>query len=181
MLRCVVGGVFLDVSKELSASRTHWLLKMKPICFFETSETTHTLSYPRTPNCWTSKCLIFDVFHNMMEQWAIHVWGTSACDTGKGKAHPRTVLEDPEGGAEVYLYSFFNLVARWVCLVNVTPRPLYPRERDPVSTVEEAGWAPGPVWTGAENFFFAGIRSPDRPSRSESLYRLRYSSPLSTW
>jgi hypothetical protein len=23
--------------------------------------------------------------------------------------------------------------------------------KDPVSVVQEAGWAPGPVWTGAEN------------------------------
>jgi hypothetical protein len=35
-------------------------------------------------------------------------------------------------------------------------------------------WAPGLVWTGAENLAPNGIRSPDRPARSESLYRLRY-------
>ena len=28
---------------------------------------------------------------------------------------------------------------------------LYPGEEDPVPIVQEAGWAPGPVWTGAEN------------------------------
>jgi len=27
-------------------------------------------------------------------------------------------------------------------VVNATPRPLYPRERDPVPIVEEAEWAP---------------------------------------
>jgi len=43
-----------------------------------------------------------------------------------------------------------------------------------VSIVQEAGWAPGPVWTGAENIAQTGIRSPDRPARSQSLYRLRY-------
>ena len=37
----------------------------------------------------------------------------------------------------------------WV--VSVTPRPLYPQERDTVPIVQDAGWAPGPVWTGAEN------------------------------
>ena len=37
-----------------------------------------------------------------------------------------------------------------------------------------AEWAPGPVWTGAENLAPTGIRSPDRPGRSQSLYRLRY-------
>jgi hypothetical protein len=36
-------------------------------------------------------------------------------------------------------------------------------------------WAPGPVWTGAE--IPIGIRSPDRPPGSHSLYRLRYSGP----
>jgi hypothetical protein len=34
--------------------------------------------------------------------------------------------------------------------------------------------APGPVWTGAENLAPTGIRSPDRPARSQSLYRLSY-------
>ena len=29
--------------------------------------------------------------------------------------------------------------------------PLYRRERVPVPIVQEAGWAPGPVWAGAEN------------------------------
>jgi hypothetical protein len=40
-------------------------------------------------------------------------------------------------------YSFFNLGARCGWVVNVTPWPLYPRERDPASIVEEAEWAPG--------------------------------------
>jgi len=38
----------------------------------------------------------------------------------------------------------------------------------------EAGWAAGPVWTGAENLAPTGIRFLDRPARSESLYRLSY-------
>ena len=46
--------------------------------------------------------------------------------------------------------------------------------KDPVPIVQEAGWAPGPVWTGSESLASTGIRSPDRPARSESLYRLRY-------
>jgi hypothetical protein len=35
----------------------------------------------------------------------------------------------------------------------LAPRPgrFTPGERDPVPIVQEAGWAPGPVWTGAEN------------------------------
>ena len=59
-------------------------------------------------------------------------------------------------------------------MVNATPRPLYPRDKNPVPIVQEAGWAPGPVWTGAGNLVITGIRSPDRQARSESLYRLSY-------
>ena len=47
-------------------------------------------------------------------------------------------------------------------------------EKDPVPIIQEAGWAPGPLWTGAENLAPTGIRSPDSPARSESVYRLRY-------
>jgi hypothetical protein len=35
---------------------------------------------------------------------------------------------------------------------------LSPRN-DPVPIVEEAGWAPGPAWTGAENPFLIGIQT----------------------
>ena len=52
-----------------------------------------------------------------------------------------------------------------------------PRGNDPVPIVQEAGQAPGPVWTSAENLSPTGIRSPDSPARSESLYRLRYAGP----
>jgi cytochrome b561 len=45
----------------------------------------------------------------------------------------------------------------WV--VKATPRSLYPRERDLVPTVQEAGWVAGPVWTGAGNFCRTAIRS----------------------
>ena len=36
-------------------------------------------------------------------------------------------------------------------VVNATPWPLYPWERDLVPVVQEAGWAPGLVRKGAEN------------------------------
>ena len=39
----------------------------------------------------------------------------------KGKGHPRTGHEGPEGGVEVWLYSFFNLGARLGWLINITP------------------------------------------------------------
>jgi hypothetical protein len=54
------------------------------------------------------------------------------------------------------------------------PRPLFTPWKDPVPIVQKAGWARGPVWTGAENLASFGIRSPNRPARSQSLYRLSY-------
>ena len=52
---------------------------------------------------------------------------------------------------------------------SATPWPLVTPGKDAVPTVQEAGWAPGPVWTGAENVAPTGIRSPDRPARIQSL------------
>ena len=55
------------------------------------------------------------------------------------------------------------------------PRPgRFTPRKDPVPIVQEAGWATGPVWAGAENLAPTGFRSPGRPARSESLYRLSY-------
>ena len=54
------------------------------------------------------------------------------------------------------------------------PRPHLTPLKDPVPILQEAGWASGPVWTGAANLAPTGIRSPDRPARRQSLYRLRY-------
>ena len=54
--------------------------------------------------------------------------------------------------------------------VSVAPRPFFTPWKDPVPIVQEAGWAPGPVWTGAENFAPTGIRSPYRSASSQALY-----------
>jgi hypothetical protein len=59
------------------------------------------------------------------------------------------------------------------------PAALYPG-KDQVSFVQEAEWAREPVWTGAENLASTGIRPPDRPAPSQSLYRLRYPAHLYT-
>ena len=45
----------------------------------------------------------------------------------------------------------------WV--VSSTPRPHFTPGKDPVPIVKDAGWVPGPVWTGAENLVPTWIRS----------------------
>ena len=93
----------------------------------------------------------------------------------KGKVNVKFTLEQAAKAQRGSVTLFFNLGARWGWVVNATPRPLYPQERlgTLCTVVQEAGWAAGPVWTGAEYLAPAGIRSPDSPASSESLYRLR--------
>jgi len=45
----------------------------------------------------------------------------------------------------VYLYSFFNLIAKWGGWSMPRRRLLIPKKADPVPTVHEGGWAPKPV------------------------------------
>ena len=66
-------------------------------------------------------------------------------------------------------------MGEWV--VDATLQPLYPRETDPVPIVQEIGWDPEHVWTGAENLANTGIRFPGRPANNGSLYRLSYPGP----
>ena len=62
---------------------------------------------------------------------------------------------------------FHDLGASRRLVVSVTSRPLLTPGKDPVPIVQEAGWATGPVWTGAENLAPpTEIRSLDRPARS---------------
>jgi len=59
----------------------------------------------------------------------------------------------------------------------LTPRPgRFTPGKETVPIAQEAGWAPGLVWTGADNLAPSEIRSPERPVCSESLYRLSYGS-----
>ena len=49
-----------------------------------------------------------------------------------------------------------------------------PPGKGPVPIAQEAGWAPGQVWRGAENFAPHQDSIPDRQAHSQSLYRLSY-------
>ena len=58
-------------------------------------------------------------------------------------------------------------------MVSSTPRPHFTPGKDPVPILQVAGWAPGPVWTGGKSRPHRDS-IPDRPARSQSLYRLSY-------
>ena len=92
---------------------------------------------------------------------------------GKGEVLLRIGHEGPEG-EQMYSSTLPSTSALdgggWS-----TPQPgRFTPGKDPVPTVSETGWAAVPVWKVAENLALTGIRSPDRPASSESLYRLSY-------
>jgi hypothetical protein len=85
-----------------------------------------------------------------------------------GPKVPRNGLKSPESGRGIALHSL-DLGARRGWVVSTTPLPLYPPGKNPVPFVQEAGWAPGPVWTCGKS---------RRPARSQSPYRLSYPGQL---
>jgi hypothetical protein len=92
--------------------------------------------------------------------------------------HPITGHEGPE--VEYRYSSTLSLTSTLDGGGWSTPRPgRCTPGKDSVPIVYEAEWAPEPVWMGAENLAPTGIRSPDRPGRSESVYRLHYPGPQS--
>jgi hypothetical protein len=84
----------------------------------------------------------------------------------KGKIRSRSAIKGPE---LKYRYSStLTLTSSLNGCGWSTPRPgRFTSGNEPVSVVHEAGWAPGPVWTGLENLAATEIRSPDCPTRSE--------------
>ena len=72
------------------------------------------------------------------------------------------------------MYSFLTTAPESVRVQRHVPAVLYLQERP--GTHFTGGWVgPRAGLTGAGHLVFTGIRSPDRPARSESLYRLQYS------
>ena len=105
-----------------------------------------------------------------------HDYGDRETKLKKGKVKPRTGHEGPE--AEQRYSCTLSLTSALDGGGWSTPRPgRFAPGNNPVPIVQEAGQASGPVWTGSENLELTGIRSPDRPARSESLNRLRYPVP----
>jgi hypothetical protein len=131
-------------------------LTLIPSCWIITSDLTSAQEHPHT------------VTHNLLASSKIASQLTIL--TGEGRVYLITGHQGPRGGVALL---FPNLGARRGCVVSTMPRPLYLRERPGTHCTE--GWVgPGPVWTCVKNLAPTGIRSPDRPARSQSLHRLSY-------
>ena len=69
---------------------------------------------------------------------------------GKGKVIPLQARCGPEGGRGIALL-FHDRDTRRGWVVSSTPRPHFTAGKDSVPILQEAGWAPGPVWTGGKS------------------------------
>jgi len=87
----------------------------------------------------------------VLAEVAIRLVGVFWVGNSKGKGHPTTNQEGPEGEQRYRsTLLFFNLGAR--CGGWSKPRPGgLTFENNPVPIVQEATWGPWPVWTGAKN------------------------------
>jgi hypothetical protein len=121
------------------------------------SKTSYIASTGYRVSCCLLQCQYFRISHHFSG------WNVTCKDKGKVKFTLEQTTKSQKG-------------ARWGGWS--TPRSgRFTPGRNLVHVVQEAGRAPEPVWTGAENLASTGIRSPDRVAHSESLYRLSYPDP----
>ena len=136
------------------------------------SENHHRFSIQSKQTTTSNDFVILHSLRFLLSQEGQHLM----CTIIKFKFHPRTSHEGPEG--EKSYSSTLSLTSTLDEGGWSTPRASrFTPGKDPVHIVQEAEWTSGPAWIGAENLAPNGIRSPDRPARSESLYRLRYPGP----
>ena len=81
------------------------------------------------------------------------------------------------GWVELYLYSFFNLGARWGWMLTSRPGRFTPGKETRYPFYRRLGGSRVGLDGCVKISPPTGIRSPDRPARSESLYRLSYGGP----
>ena len=82
----------------------------------------------------------------------------------KGKGHPTTGYEGPE------VKERYSSTLSLISALHGGGQRHGPAILPPGKT--QSGWATVSNWTCAEDLAHTGIRSPNRPARSETLYRL---------
>ena len=118
----------------------------------------------QAPSPFTASCSL-----NVSRKYVIVHAVKPACK--KKWSHYRPGVVQRVGRGVALLFHDRGTRRGWV--VSNTPRPRFTPGKDPVPILEEACWAPGPVWTGEKSRPHRDS-IPDRPARSESLYRLSY-------
>jgi len=115
-------------------------------------------------------CYYFSKFYLLFEEAAVYIYKVkwSRCRPGVAQRVGRGIA---------LLFHDRGTRREWVFIS--TPRPHFTLGKDPVSILQEAGWAPGPVWMGKKSCpYWDSILDP--LTRSQSLYQLSYPSHTHT-
>ena len=113
------------------------------------------LSSPPIRDTCPSRLIILDLITRITlgEKYRSLSYSLRTSVTPKGKVIPLQARCGPDRGTR----------RGW--LVSSTARPHFTPGKDPVPILQEAGWAPGPAWTGGKSRpHWDSI--PDRPARS---------------
>jgi len=112
-------------------------------------------------NCLERICTSHSIIYKMLQQFSTYlgqeVYKVKVKCTlvqAMGLSTGRTAHRESRGIA----LPFHDHGTRRGWGVSFTPRPLFTLGRDLVPIVQEAGCAPRPVWSGAENLALTGIR-----------------------
>jgi hypothetical protein len=97
----------------------------------------------------------------------------------KRLSSPYNRPRSPRGGVEVSLYSFFNLGTRWGGWSTPRPGRFNPGKEIRYPLYRRLGGPQGRSGRVRKTLPATGIQSPDRPARSQLLYRLSYRRPHS--
>jgi len=89
------------------------------------------------------------------------------------KSDPVTGPVWPRGWVELQLYSSMTAALEGGEWSAARPGRTLSHGKDRLPILQEAGWSPGPVWTGGKSRYHRDS-IPDRPARSQSLYQLSY-------
>jgi len=151
-----------------------WMKFTSPLVFLHTTGITHLrftihiVCSDVTRGCnfvwnrlWTMQHLVVAFFFLYYVTWSRY----------------RPVLPQRVGKGIALLFHDRGTRRGWV--VSSTPRPHFTPRKDPVHILQEAAWAPGPVWTGGKSRPHRDS-IPDRPACSQSQYRLSYRAPPSS-
>jgi hypothetical protein len=144
-----------------------------------TSVPTHAAANMGKPSLGHVRTIKENSCDNCKQTWR----GPSSCvislnpaskSKSKVKVHPKNRPWRPREGIYVELYSFFNLGAGWGWVVSATPRSLYPPGRTRSPLYRGLGGPQGQSERMRKISPPSGIRSPDRPAHSKSIYSLSY-------
>jgi hypothetical protein len=113
--------------------------------------------------------------YQVCESWLFLMDPTCSSTVGKKWSRYRPGVAQRVGRGIALLFHDRGTTRGWV--VSSTPRPHFTPGKDPVPILQEAEWAPGPVWTGRKSRPHRDS-IPGRPARNSVAIPTELPGPL---